>query len=336
MNVWTIADQFGIENLVKTQRPNPTPGSGQVVVRIKAVSLNYRDLLMINGQYYPKLPRPRIPCSDGSGEVISVGPDVKRFKVGDRVIGMFFPKWLSGAVNEDVTQGALGGPDQDGVMAEEVLFSEESLILTPAYLSDAEASTLPCAALTAWNALVGNGLNANDTILIQGTGGVSIFALQFAKLLGAAVLVISSSDEKLKRAYSMGAAAGLNYRKSPDWEKWVKTQTRGRGVDHVVEVGGAGTLERSAKSARVGGRIALIGVLAGGTGANPMPILMRSQHLRGIFVGSRAMFADMLGVMERHQLKPIVDRQFTFEQFPEALRYLESGLHFGKVVVNVA
>ena len=336
MNTWIIPEQFGIDHLRMEQRNPKDPGPGQVRVRIRAVSLNYRDLLMIGGLYHPKLPRPRIPCSDGAGEVIAIGAGVTRFQPGDRVIGTFFQNWVSGPVTEEATTGALGGPELDGVMAEEVVLAEDGLVPTPAYLTDSEAATLPCAALTAWNALVGNGLKAGETVLAQGTGGVSLFALQIAKLLGANVLIISGSDEKLERAKALGAIGGLNYRTHPDWDKWVRTQTLGKGVDHVVEVGGAGTLERSARATRVGGRIALIGVLAAGAGVNPMPILMRSLHLRGIFVGSRAMFTEMLGVFERHQLHPIIDREFAFADFPRALRHMESGAHIGKVVITVS
>ncbi|WP_020468949.1 zinc-dependent alcohol dehydrogenase family protein [Zavarzinella formosa] len=335
MKAWIIADQFGIEHLQQVDRPTPVPGPGEVLVKIQAVSLNYRDLLMIAGQYSPKLPRPRIPGSDGSGEVLAIGPGVTRFKTGDRVTGTFFQHWIGGPVSEENTKGALGGPDLDGVMAQEMLFREEGLIPTPGYLSDEEGATLPCAAATAWNALAGNNLKAGETVLLQGTGGVSLFALRIAKIFGAIPIIISSSDEKLERAKTLGAVAGLNYRTTPDWDKWARKMTDGRGVDHVVEVGGAGTLEKSAKATRVGGHIALIGVLAGGTGANPMPILMKSLNLRGIFVGSREMFTNMLRAFEHHQEKPVIDKVFGFDEFPAALRHMESGSHFGKVVVSL-
>jgi len=335
MKAWTIADQFGIDHLHLATRPVPTPGPGEVLVRVKAVSLNYRDLLMVNGAYNPKLPRPRVPCSDAAGQVVGVGPGVTAFKTGDRVTGTFFQNWANGPITEEAAKSALGGQDLDGVMAEEVVFRESGLVHTPHHLSDEAAATLPCAAVTAWNALAEGGLKAGETVLLQGTGGVSLFALQIAKMFGAVPVIVSSSDEKLKRAKSLGATAGLNYKATPDWDKWAKTVTAGRGVDHVVEVGGAGTLEKSAKATRMGGHIALIGVLSGAGGANPTPLLMRSLNLRGIYVGSKAMFADMARAFTHHHVEPVIDKVFPFADFPAALKHLESGTHFGKVVIRV-
>jgi NADPH:quinone reductase-like Zn-dependent oxidoreductase len=332
MRAWTIPS-FGLGNLRLVDRPEPTPDPGRVVVAVQAVSLNYRDLLVVKGLYNPRMPLPRVPCSDAAGEVIAVGPGVTRVAVGDRVCGTFMQHWVAGRISDTSSRSALGG-DFDGVLAERVSLDEQGVVKYPAHLSPEEAATLPCAALTAWNALAVGGLRAGEMVLLQGTGGVSIFALQIAHLFGARVLITSGSDDKLARAMQMGASAGVNYRTTQDWDKWARSQTGGLGVDHVVEVGGAGTLERSFKAARTGGHIALIGVLAGGASVNPMPVLMRSLSVRGIFVGSREMFEDMNRAFELHRTKPVVDRVFAFDEFPAALRHLESGAHFGKVVLR--
>ena len=333
MRAWAI-DQFGIPNLKLVERPEPTAGPGQVIVAVRAVSLNYRDLLMVKGQYNPRLPLPRVPCSDGAGEIVAVGPGVTQVAVGDRVCGTFMQLWHSGPINDVAARSTLGG-DLDGMMAERVVLAEEGVVKVPAYLSFEEAATLPCAAVTAWNALVEGGLKVGETVLIQGTGGVSIFALQIAKMFGARVLVTSGSDEKLKRAIEMGASAGVNYKTTPEWDKWARAQTGGVGVDRVVEVGGAGTLERSVKAVRTGGDIALIGVLSGMGTVNPLLILMKAVTVRGIFVGSRSMFEDMNRAFEQNQVRPVVDRAFAFEEFPKALEHLEAAGHFGKVVIAV-
>ena len=333
MRAWSI-DAFGFENLHLIDRPDPQPGYGQVVVAVQAVSLNFRDLLIVKGLYNPKMPLPRIPASDAAGEVIAVGPGVTRAAVGDRVCGTFMQRWISGLLTDAAARSALAG-DIDGVLAERVVLSEEGVVKFPAHLTFEEAATLPCAALTAWNALAEGGLRAGETVLVQGTGGVSIFALQIAKLFGARVLVTSGHDDKLEHAMGMGASAGVNYRTTPDWDKWAKAQTGGVGVDHVVEVGGAGTLERSLKAVRTGGHIALIGVLAGIGTVNPISILMRAIRVRGIYVGSRWMFEEMNRAFDLHRVKPVVDYTFPFEDFPRALQYLESAGHFGKVVVRV-
>jgi NADPH:quinone reductase-like Zn-dependent oxidoreductase len=334
MKAWAIESGFGIENLRMADRPEPSAGPGQVVVRTRAVSLNYRDLMVTKGQYNPKMPLPRIPCSDGAGEVIAIGPGVSRVKPGDRVMGTFHQAWLAGEIREPLAKTTLGG-DLDGMIAEQVVLSQDGVVAIPEHLSFDEAATLPCAALTAWNALAEGGLKAGDSTLIQGTGGVSLFAFQFAKLMGARTLIISSNDDKLKRAAALGADETLNYRTNSEWEKWARQKT-GEGVDHIVEVGGAGTLERSLKAARVGGHIALIGVLAGIGSVNPLPILMKSVRLRGIFVGSRSMFDAMNRAIAQSRLQPIIDRVFPFAEFPDALRHMEQAGHFGKIVVRVA
>jgi NADPH:quinone reductase-like Zn-dependent oxidoreductase len=335
VKAFELRDSFGIDSLVLTERPQPQPGPGQVLVKMRAASLNYRDLMMVQGIYNPKLRLPLIPLSDGSGEVVGVGDGVTRVKNGDRVTGTFFQDWVDGEPTEEKTQRALGG-GIDGVLAEYVVLEEQGVAHVPAHLTDEEAATLPCAALTAWNALVTqNGVKAGETVLTLGTGGVSIFALQFARMSGARVIATSSSDEKLERARALGASDGINYRATPDWDERVRELTGGRGVDHVIEVGGAGTLGRSLRAVRMGGRVSLIGVLSGRGGeANPLPILMKSVRVQGIYVGSRAMFEAMNQAIALHQLHPVIDRVFPFEQAPEALRYMESGAHFGKIALT--
>ncbi len=335
MKVWEIRSGFGIDNLAQGERPDPTPGPGQVVVRMKAWSLNYRDLLVVTGQYNPRLKLPLIPLSDGAGEVVAIGAGVARVKVGDRVANLFMQKWLAGELSDAIARSALGGGNE-GVLAEQVVLDEDGVTSFPAHLSFEEAATLPCAGLTAWHALVSEGgLRAGDTALVQGTGGVSLFALQFARLHGARVLITSSSDEKLKRAGELGASAGTNYKTAPDWDKWALQQTDGRGVDHVVEVGGAGTLARSLKAVKPGGRVSLIGVLSGGSGDISLyPMLMKNVCVQGIFVGSREMFVAMNRAIGANQMHPTIDRVFGFGEVREALRHLESGSHFGKVCIR--
>jgi NADPH:quinone reductase-like Zn-dependent oxidoreductase len=329
-----IIPQFGLDHLTLADRPEPTPGPGQVLVAVKAVSLNYRDLLVARGQYNPRMPLPRVPCSDAAGEVLAVGDGALSVKPGDRVCGTFFQDWGDGPLTEAAGKSALGGAI-DGVLAEQVLFNECGVVPIPPHLSFEEAATLPCAAVTAWNALTTDFDPAGKTVLLQGTGGVSVFALQFAVALGAKVLITSGSDDKLKRALRMGATNGVNYIQTPDWEKWTRLQADGVGVDLVVEVGGAGTLDRSVKATRPGGRIALIGVLAGGGGFDPLPLMMKGITLRGIYVGSRATFQAMNAAIAEHALRPVIDRVFAFDDFPAAFRHLESASHFGKVVVRV-
>jgi NADPH:quinone reductase-like Zn-dependent oxidoreductase len=334
MKAFVLEGGFGLDHLALTDRPDPAPGPGQVVVRVRAASLNYRDLLIAKGSYSRGMQLPRVLGSDGAGEVAAVGAGVTKWKPGDRVVGCFFQNWIDGPISEKATKGALGG-DRDGVLAELVLLEENGLVPLPAGLSFEEAATLPCAALTAWNALTGGGCGPGQTVLLQGTGGVSIFALQLAKALGARVLITSGHDDKLARALKLGADAGVNYKTHPDWDKWAREQTSGAGVDLVVEVGGAGTLERSAKAARYGGHIALIGVLAGVGSFNPMHVLMKALRVQGIFVGSRAMFEDMNRLIAAKGIKPAIDRVFPLAAAADAFRHLESGSHFGKVVVSV-
>lgn len=335
MKAFEIRGSFGFDNLCLTERPDPAPGHGQVLVRVRAVSLNYRDLLLVKGLYNPKLPLPLIPCSDGAGEVVAVGEGVTRVQVGDRVAGIFMQKWLAGELDERGARSALGG-EIDGMLAELAVLSEEGVVRLPEHLTYEEGATLPCAAVTAWHAVVESGIRPGDTVLVLGTGGVSIFALQFARLCGARVIATSGSDAKLARVKEMGAADGVNYRSVPDWDRAVRDLTSGSGVDLIVEVGGAGTLPRSLRAVRIGGRISLIGVLTGGTGeVNPLPAVMKNVRVQGILVGSRAMFEAMNRAIALHGLRPVIDRVFPFAEAPAALAYLESGTHFGKVCISV-
>ena len=334
-----IIPAFGLDALRFEDRPSPVPGAGQVLVGVRAVSLNYRDLMVARGQYNPKMPLPRVPCSDCAGEVLALGDGVMSVRVGDRVCGTFFQDWDTGEQTDATAKSALGGAI-DGVLAEQVLLSERGVIPIPNGFSFEEAATLPCAGVTAWNAVAGWGRDfsvGGKTVLVQGTGGVSMFALQFAKALGATVLVTSGSDDKLAKALALGAEAGVNSKQSPDWDwaAWAKFQTNGVGVDLVVEVGGAGTLDQSVKAVRPGGRIALIGVLAGGTTFNPLPMMMKGVSLCGIYVGNRATFAELGRFLDGSGTRPVIDRVFAFDQFAEAFKHLESASHFGKVVIRM-
>jgi len=314
----------------------PVPGPGDVAVRVRATSLNYRDLMMIKGHYDPRIPLPYVPLSDGAGEVVSVGPGVTRHRPGDRVAVAFMPGWVDGGPGDDKSRSALGAGGT-GMLAEVVVVPAAGVVAFPPHLSFEEAATLPCAAVTAWHALVTEGgVKAGDTVLIQGTGGVSLFALQIARAHGARVIATSGRDDKLRRVLGLGASDGINYKTNPEWDKAVRALTDGEGVDHVVEVGGAGTLTRSLRAVKAGGRVSLIGVLAGGAAeVNILPVLMKCVRVQGIFVGSVAMFEAMNRAIDLHKIRPVVDRVFPFEQAAEAFRHLESGEHFGKVVIRV-
>jgi NADPH:quinone reductase-like Zn-dependent oxidoreductase len=337
MEAYEIQGSFGLGNLKRVQRPIPNPGPGQILVRLGAASLNFRDLMTIKGLYNPKQPLPLVPCSDGAGTVVALGSGVLGFQEGQRVMGCFSQKWIAGTPTAEARAATLGGP-LDGTLAEYVLLGEAGALSTPDHLSDEEAATLPCAAVTAWNALVTMGrLKAGDTVLVQGTGGVSIFALQFAKLCGARVVITSSSDDKLQTAIALGADATVNYRSEPDWPKAVKQITGGRGADHIVEVGGAGTLAGSLGCVALGGTISVIGVLSGAAAQlDVRAVLMKGARIQGIFVGPRDVFETMVKAMEIHQMRPAVGRVFPFEEAVDALRTMESGAHFGKIVVRLA
>lgn len=334
MKAWEITTaEGGIDALVLNDRPAPEPGPGEILVDIEATSLNYRDLLTVSAPGARGLALPRIPNSDGAGTVRAVGPGVSRFKPGDRVAGCFFRRWEDGEITADAMASALGGA-LDGVLCEQALLAEGGAVAVPDGMSAEEAACLPCAALTAWNALVEQGgLKAGDTVLLLGTGGVSIFALQIATLHGARAIVTSSSDAKLARARDMGAWQTINYAEQPDWEQAVLALTDGAGVDQVVEVGGPGTLARSVEATRVAGRIGLIGVLTGGE-INPTAIMRKSIRLQGIYVGSRAMFERMNRAFAAHDVHPVIDARFAFDQAREAFHHMQAAGHFGKIVIT--
>ncbi|AJY73580.1 zinc-dependent alcohol dehydrogenase family protein [Paenibacillus beijingensis] len=337
MKVYEIQDGFGLGHVKAAQRSVPVPGPGQVLLKIKAVSLNSRDLGIIDGFYFPDLKLPFIPVSDCVGEVVSFGSQASKFKIGDRVNGIFLQKWISGELTKPALESTLGSP-LDGVLAEYAVLDEEGLVLTPEHLTDEEAAALPCAGVTAWNAIVTEGnVKAGDTVVVQGTGGVSLFALQFAKLHGAKVIVTSSSGEKLERAKALGADIGNNYRQNPDWDQAVLEQTHGRGADLVVDLGGASTLNRSISALRIGGTISMTGVLSGVTVErfDIVPAIRKKARLQAINVGSRDMFEEMNRAIVQNELHPVVDRVFPFEQAVEALQHLAAGAHFGKICIKI-
>lgn len=335
MRTIVIQDERGIEGLRIVEREVPAPKTGEVLVRVKANSLNYRDLMTVKHAASRGITLPLIPNSDGAGEVVSVGDGVTRVKPGDRVMGIFMQNWLAGGPTSSHAGTALGGAI-DGMLSEYVVLHEDGLVHTPAYLSDEEAATLPCAAVTAWQGLATQGgMTVGESVLALGTGGVSIFALQFAVASGARVIITSSSDAKLERARTLGASEVINYRTTPEWDQQVLELTHGEGVDHVVEVGGAGTLEKSLRAVRVGGNVSLIGVLTGAGTADPSLILRKSIRLQGIYVGSREMFEAMNQAMTLHQIRPVIDRVYPFEETREAFQYMESAAHFGKIVITL-
>lgn len=335
MRAYEIREAIGIEGLVlNADRPAPKAGPGEIGIRVRATSLNYRDLMMVKGSYRGALKPSLIPLSDGAGEVVEVGAGVSRFKVGDRVAGAFFQGWQAGAVSAERTARALGGGNVDGMLAEFVVLPETGAIHIPGHLSFEQAATLPCAGVTAWNAIVETGrIRAGETVLLLGTGGVSLFALQFAKLHGARVILTSSSDDKLARAKALGADDVINYRDTPDWDKAVGALTGGQGADLVVEVGGPNTLERSIRSVRAGGTVVVIGAVGGNGQIDPRPLVSRSVRLQGIYVGSQDMFAAMNAAVSEAALTPVIDRVFAFEQARDAYAHLDGATHFGKVVI---
>jgi len=324
---------FGIDGLILANRSTPEPACNQVLIKMHAWALNYRDWMTATGRYNPRLKLPQIPLSDGAGEIVSVGSAVEGFKPGDRVASTFFERWVSGISTDAQAKTALGA-GRDGVLAEYVALHQDGVIKIPQHLSYVEAATLPCAGLTAWNAVTGN-FKPGDTVLTLGTGGVSIFALQFARLGGARVIATSSSNDKLEKAKALGAHETFNYKDIPEWGKYVRQITGGRGVDLVVEVGGPGTFNKSVAAVRRGGTIALIGALAAGTDVNVLPVLMNAIRVQGIFVGSREMFSAMNAAISLHQLHPVIDRAFSFDEVQEAYKLMESGSHFGKICIEL-
>ena len=334
MKAIVIDGSPGIEHLKLIERPIPEPRYREVLLKMRAASLNYRDLEVVRGSYEPRFPLPLVPLSDGVGEVVAVGEGVTRVKLGERVAGTFWQgMYGEGEIADTTTR--LGGP-LDGVLTEYLRLGEDGVVSVPAHLTDEEAATLPCAALTAWQALVTEGrLKAGDTVLAQGTGGVSIFALQFGVIFGAGVIVTSSSDAKLERARALGAIGTINYVHTPQWHFEVNKLTGGRGVDHVIEVGGPTTMTQSLEAMRPGGRISIIGYLGGRQGTvDPGHFLRRSAKVQGIRVGSRASFEAMNRAIALNRMRPVIDRTFAWTEIAAALRHLESGAHFGKVVVR--
>ncbi len=327
---------FGIDQLRLVETEKPAPGPGHVLVRMTAASLNYRDLMVVRGHYNPKMKLPMVPLSDGVGIVEALGEGVDRFTSGDRVAGIFMQDWIDGRVDKRKFASALGGAIP-GVLRDYMLFHQSGLVKPPAHLTDAEAATLPCAAVTAWHALFEEAPSyPGDTVLLQGTGGLSLFALQLAKAAGFRVIITSRSDEKLERARQLGASETINCKRTPDWEEEARRLTNGVGVDHVVEVGGADTLPRSLRAVRMAGTISVIGVLGGNAQAiAPASVLMNSIRVQGIYVGSRAMFERVNRALELHAIRPVVDRVFPWTEAKDAYEYLESQRHFGKICLAI-
>jgi NADPH:quinone reductase-like Zn-dependent oxidoreductase len=338
MRAYQILPGDGIDGLRCADFPDRELGNGEVRVRVHAVSLNYRDLMVAGGTYLVSVDDPIVPCSDGAGEVLAVGPGVTRFQAGDRVAASFFPYWHDGPASPEKVRHALGG-DIDGMLAEEVILAEDALVKLPAGMSFVDASTLPCAGVTAWNAIFesSNGIRPGDTVLLLGTGGVSILGLQLARAAGLQIIITSSSDAKLQRARELGAHHTINYRSFPEWQEEVLRATRGVGAHVVLEVGGKGTVNRSVASTAMGGSVAVIGGVSGfGGEVNPATLLASAKRMVGVYVGSRTMLEKVMRFADTCGIQPVVDRVFTFDQAKEAYRYMESGSHFGKVVIAVA
>jgi NADPH:quinone reductase-like Zn-dependent oxidoreductase len=337
MLAYQILPGDNIDGLRCVDLPDRELGAGEVRVRVHAVSLNYRDLMVAAGNYLVNVDDPIVPCSDGAGEILAVGHGVRHLQVGDRVAASFFPYWADGGPTPDKVRHALGG-DIDGMLAQEVILDEQALVKIPPKLSFVDAATLPCAGVTAWNAIFvsSNDMKPGNTVLLLGTGGVSVLGLQLAKAAGMRTIITSSSDAKLQRARELGADDTINYRATPEWHEEVLRVTHGAGANVVLEVGGKGTVNRSVAATSMGGSVAIIGGVSGfGGDVNPATLLASAKRMVGIYVGSRAMLEDVMRFAEVTDLKPVVDRVFTFDQAKEAYRHMESGSHFGKVVIAV-
>ncbi|QJE00041.1 NAD(P)-dependent alcohol dehydrogenase [Massilia forsythiae] len=338
MRAYQILPGEGIDELRCVDLPRRELGVGEVRMRVHAVSLNYRDLMVASGNYLVTVDDPIVPCSDGAGEVLEVGPGVTRLQPGDRVTASFFPHWHDGPPTPNKIRHALGG-DVDGMLAEEVVLPEDALVKVPAALTLLDASTMPCAGVTAWNAIFesSNQVKPGDTVLLLGTGGVSVLGLQLAHAAGLKTIITSSSDAKLQRAKELGAQHTINYRNVPEWQEAVLRATADAGADVVLEVGGQGTVNRSIAASAMGGTVAIIGGVSGfGGEVNPASLLAGAKRMVGIFVGSRAMLEAVMRFADGAALQPVIDRVFTFEQAPEAYRYMAAGAHFGKVVIALA
>ncbi len=336
MRVQQIVGDWGLEHVERAERPEPEARRGEVVLKMRASSLNYRDLVVLDRGYGARTGTlPLVPLSDGVGEVVAVGDAVDRVALGDRVCPTFFRNWIGGEPDASRLADSLGGP-LDGTMCEYMRVPQESVVRVPASLDDEQAASLPCAALTAWSALAVLGTTRpGEHVLVQGSGGVSLFALQFALLFGARVTVISSSDEKIERMRAMGAHAAVNYRRTPEWAGAAQQGTGGRGFDHIVEVGGEKTLPQSLRCIRAGGTISVIGVLSGaGIAGSIGHVVTRAVRLQGVTVGHRDAFEAMCRAIEQHRVEPVVDRVFAFDELVDAYRYLRSAQHFGKVCIS--
>lgn len=337
MKTFEIQQSFGLDSIVAAERPVPAPGPHEVLIRLHAVSLNFRDLSVIKGFYNPNQTLPLIPVSDGVGEVVELGEQVTRVKPGDRVSPAYAHKWISGTPDKTNLYSTIGSPT-DGLLAEYAVVHEDALVLVPEHLTDEEAAALPVAGVTAWHAVVAEGkVREGDTVVIQGTGSVSLFALQFAKLYGAKVIVTSSSDEKLAEAKKLGADIGINYNTNADWDKVVLNYTNGIGADHVIDVGGASTINKSIEAVRIGGRVSIVGILTGVIAEqfNILAVMLKKPTIQGINGGSREMFEAMNRAIAASKLRPVIDRVFPFEQSVEAFRYLDEGNRFGKVAIKL-
>ena len=336
MRAWTLSEPVGTAGLALTELPDPSPGPRDVVVRTKAVSLNFRDHLLINGRYLRTIPPGTVPCSDMAGEVISIGSDVTSVRVGARVTSTFAPLWQDGRYSLQAAQSALGAGTTPGMLADTVVLPEYGVIAAPTTLTDEEASTLPCAALTAWHALFEEDVPRPDrTLLTQGSGGVSVFALQFAVHAGLRVIATSSRDDRLERLRALGAAETINYTTEEAWGERARSLASGVGVDQVLDVGGQSTIEQSIKAVRFGGTITAIGSLSQNAQVQVTSLFMRSIRLQGIMVGSRAMFQRMNDVFESSAVRPVIDRVFPFDRAPDAFQHLSSQSHLGKVVIRI-
>ncbi len=332
MQAYELRSNAGLDDLVLTDLPEPNFGPDQVLIEMRAASLNYRDLMVLNG-LYPESPPPLIPVSDGVGIVVAIGENVTRVKPGDRVAGVFDQNWICGNITEQ--RKSLGG-QVNGVLAQRIVLHQDGVVHVPEYLTDEEAATLPCAAVTAWNALmVQNHLTPGMKVLVQGTGGVSLFAMQLARMAGADVIAISGSEHKLEQARRLGAEATINYQSAPDWDQAVLNLTDGKGVDIVVDVGGADSLPRAIKCVRHGGHVSLIGLASGVNADIFIPVLLFKQiRMQGVYVGNRDMFEAMNTALAAHKIKPVIDKSFSFKDAREAYRHLKSGTHVGKVCIR--
>ncbi|MBL0408404.1 NAD(P)-dependent alcohol dehydrogenase [Microvirga aerilata] len=331
---WTSGDKPGLE---LHDEPVPTPGRHEVMIRVHAASLNYRDQAILDGQYGGPTQKNGVPLSDGAGEVVAVGDSVTRAKVGDRVTAGCHPHWIGGPPRPEYQLDSLG-MTTDGWLADHILLHENAIVHLPAYMSYVEAASLPCAAVTAWTALnLVSPLQPGQTVLVQGTGGVALFALQVARMFGARVLAITSTDEKAEKLKGLGAESVVNYRTFPDWDREILALTDGRGVDKVVDIAGDKTIVKSAAATRKGGDITIVGFVSGfGGGLPPIDILSRSLTIAGTAIGPRENFEALLAAMAMHEVRPVIDQVFPFAEYCEAYRRIASGNHVGKVVIDVA